>query len=216
MKKTLTCLLALILVLTCVFAMTACKEDEDPKKESEAESEAEDTSSIEDTSAEGNSSVEDTSSAESQPEGYQPAEGYKLYTEDGFSFAYPENWVFAPGATVSITGDDGNNIALTYEAASEETTKVYESLSKDTFMELLGNVFEAMGMQIGEYDVKRETNGSGVEIIRCEYSLTFEDLQMKMYQFIVLGEETHYTVTVCEVTDISHVADEVFKSIALD
>ena len=69
MKKLLSFLLALTLVLICAFAMTACKEDEDPKKESEAE---------------------EASSAEtvSESKEYVLADGYKLFDKDGVSFAY--------------------------------------------------------------------------------------------------------------------------------
>ena len=98
MKRLLTCLLALILVLTCVFAMTACGEKEDPKKESEAE----DTSSV--------GSAESAESAESTPEAYKPAKGYKLYSKSGISFAYPENWEIEDDV---IIDENGNNINMT-------------------------------------------------------------------------------------------------------
>ena len=145
MKRLLSILLVLTLALTCVFAMTACKEDEDPKKESQAESEAEDTSSEDTSSAEDTSSVEDTSSAETVPE------GYALYSAEGISFVYPEDWTLSDNMMID---SNGNNINMTYTAASKEAAEVYESLSNDTFMDLLGNIYEAMGMTINSYDVK--------------------------------------------------------------
>ena len=207
MKRFLSILLVLTLALTCVFAMTACKEDEDPKKESQAESEAEDTSSEDTSSAEDTSSVEDTSSAETV------AEGYALYSAEGISFVYPEDWTLSDNMMID---SNGNNINMTYTAASKEAAEVYESLSNDTFMDLLGNIYEAMGMTIDSYDVKTNPNENGVKIICCRFSLSLEGIEMNMCQFLVLGEKKHYTVTVTEMTDIDDVVDEVFKSIRID
>lgn len=201
MKRLLTCLLALILVLTCVFAMTACGEKEDPKKESEAE----DTSSVE--------SAESAESAESTPEAYKPAKGYKLYSKSGISFAYPEDWEIEDDV---IIDENGNNINMNYSAASKAEAEVFRTLSNDTFMELMGNLYEAMGMSVSNHNVKTVTNASGVEVISCEFSLSFEGIEMNMCQFIILGEKKHYTITITEMTDIDAVIAEVLKSITIE
>ena len=201
MKKTLTCLLALVLVLTSLFAMTACGEKEDPKKESEAE----DTSSVE--------SAESAESAESTPEAYKPAKGYKLYSKSGISFAYPEDWEIEDDV---IIDDDGNNINMNYSAASKAEAEVFRTLSNDTFMELMGNLYEAMGMSVSNHNVKTVTNASGVEVISCEFSLSFEGIEMNMCQFIILGEKKHYTITITEMTDVDAVIAEVLKSITIE
>lgn len=208
MKRFLTFLLAAALVLTCAFAMTACGEEETSRGGSEAESQAE---------SKAESETEGTSSAEtvSTPEEYVLAEGYKLYAGDDISFAYPEDWDLIDGVNPVMADANGNSINLMSELANQQNTQLYESLSNDTFMELMGSVFEAMGMEIGEYSVETKTNDRGVEIICCAYSLTYEGMQMNMQQFVILGEETHYTVTVTEVTEIDAVIDEVFKSITV-
>ena len=195
MKRLLTCLLAFVLVLTCLFAMTACGEKEEPKKESEAE----DTSSAE--------------SAESTPEAYKPAKGYKLYSKSGISFAYPENWEIEDDV---IIDENGNNINMTYSAASKADAEVFRTLSNDTFMELMGNLYEAMGMSVSNHNVKTVTNASGVEVISCEFSLSIEDIEMNMCQFIILGEKKHYTITITEMTDVDAVIAEVLKSITIE
>ncbi len=195
MKRLLTCLLALVLVLTCLFAMTACGEKEEPKKESEAE----DTSSAE--------------SAESTPEAYKTAKGYKLYSKSGISFAYPENWEIEDDV---IIDENGNNINMTYSAASKADAEVFRTLSNDTFMELMGNIYEAMGMSVSNHNVKTVTNASGVEVISCEFSLSIEDIEMNMCQFIILGEKKHYTITITEMTDVDAVIAEVLKSITIE
>lgn len=198
MKKTLTCLLALVLVLTSLFAMTACGEKEDPKKESEAE----DTSS-----------VESAESAESTPEAYKPAKGYKMYSKSGISFAYPEDWEIENDV---IIDDNGNNINMTYSAASKADAEVFRTLSNDTFMELMGSIYEAMGMSVSNHNVKTVTNASGVEVISCEFSLSIEGIEMNMCQFIILGEKKHYTITITEMTDVDAVIAEVLKSITIE
>lgn len=210
MKKTLICLLALVLVLTCLFAMTACKEDEDPKKESEAE----DTSSLAEISSVESTSSQESASSETDTSSEEAAlEGYALYSKDGISFVYPEDWEIENDI---IIDENGNNINMTYTAASKEAAEVYESLSNDTFMDLLGNIYEAMGMTINSYDVKTNPNENGVKIICCRFSLSLEGIEMNMCQFLVLGEKKHYTVTVTEMTDIDDVVDEVFDSIRID
>ena len=194
MKKLLSFLLALTLVLTCAFAMTACKEDEDPKKESEAE---------------------EASSAEtvSESKEYVLADGYKLFDKDGVSFAYPKDWTLTNGSNPIMQDTKGNNINVVYEVATKQNTETYKKLSKSTFMELLGNYLEAMGMEIGEYSVEKKTNDGDVEIICLTYSASMQGVAMTLNQYIILGEEKHFTVTVTEVTDIDGVVKEVFKSI---
>ncbi len=197
MKKVLTCLLALTLVLTCVFAMTACGEQEEPKKESEAE----DTSSTEETV--------------STPKEYVLAEGYKPFGTSALSFAYPKDWTLTDSDNPVMADDQGNSVNLVSETANDQNTELYTSLSQDTFMELMGNVFEAMGMDIGTYSVEKKTNDQGVEMVVCTYSLTYQEIEMTMTQFILVGEKNHYTITVTAVADIDEVTAEVFKSITL-
>ncbi len=198
MKRFLTCLLALTLVLGCVFALASCGEEETPKTESKAESKNEEASS------------QDTVS---ESKDYVLAEGYKLYTKKDISFAYPEDWELTDGANPIMLDEMGNNFNLTYENANKENTQLYKTLSNDNFMEYFGNVFEAMGMNIKSYDVKRVTNAGGVEIIRCEYSISYQNINMNMYQFIIPGEKTHYNVTATEMTSISDEVKELFDSI---
>ena len=114
-----------------------------------------------------------------------------------------------------MADDQGNSVNLVSETANDQNTELYTSLSQDTFMELMGNVFEAMGMDIGAYSVEKKTNDQGVEMVVCTYSLTYQEIEMTMTQFILVGEKNHYTITVTAVTDIDEVTAEVFKSITL-
>lgn len=210
MKKTLTCLLALVLVLTSLLAMTACGEKEEPKKESEAEdtSSLAEISSVESTSSQESAFSEtDISSEETAPE------GYALYSKDGISFVYPEDWEIENDI---IIDDNGNNINMTYSAASKADAEVFRTLSNDTFMELMGSIYEAMGMSVSNHNVKTVTNASGVEVISCEFSLSIEGIEMNMCQFIILGEKKHYTITITEMTDVDAVIAEVLKSITIE
>ena len=127
----------------------------------------------------------------------------KVYNEFGWNY-YPEifgqqllSWLKARGFSPKNALDLGCG------------TGVLCRILKDAGM-------EAMGMEIGSYSVEKKTNGGDVEIICLTYSASMQGVGMKMYQYIILGEKKHYTVTVTEMTDIDDVVDEVFKSIRID
>ncbi|MBO7157642.1 MAG: hypothetical protein J6W31_03475 [Clostridia bacterium] len=179
--------------MSCMLALASCGEEETSKNE--------DASSAEEVSV---------------SKEYVLAEGYKLFDKDGVSFAYPKGWTLTDGSNPIMMDTNGNNINVVYETATKQNTETYKKLSKSTFMDLLGNYLEAMGMEIGDYSVEKKTNGGDVEIICLAYSVSMQGVGMKMYQYIILGEKKHYTVTVTEMTDIDDVIDEVFKSIRID
>lgn len=193
MKRFLTCLLALVLAMSCMLALASCGEEETSKNE--------DASSAEEASV---------------SKEYVLAEGYKLFDKDGVSFAYPKGWTLTDGSNPIMVDANGNNINVVYETATKQNTETYKKLSKSTFMDLLGNYLEAMGMEIGDFSVEKKTNGGDVEIICLAYSVSMQGVGMKMYQYIILGEKKHYTVTVTEMTEVGDVVDEVFKSIRID
>ncbi len=198
MKKRLLCLLALVLALGCLLALTAC----DEKTESTAKTDSE----------EENESVE--SKDESQaPVAYTPAEGYTLYEKGAVSFAYPADWSLADGTNPIMTGANGNNINLVTETATKENTEMYKSLSEQTFAEQIGNTLISAGITFSNVNVETRTNDGGVEVIYCSYDGTYVGVQMTFYQYIILGEKNHYTITATAVSDMSDIVEELFKSI---
>ena len=192
MKKTMTRLLAVLLILSCIFAMTACDEEKDDKKTDKDESVSVDT--------------------EKNKE-YTLAEGYSLYQKEGISFAYPSSWTLTDGSSPVMTSSNGNNFNMSYELANKENTEAYESLSKDTFMELIGNMLVAMGMTVSGVEVETKTNDGGVEIIVCTYDATYMGKQMSYCQYFILGVEKHYIITATAFAPMDDAVEELFKSI---
>ena len=85
MKRFLTCLLALVLAMSCMLALASCGEEETSEKE-------------------------DASSAAeiSVSKDYVLAEGYKLFEKDGVSFAYPKGWTLTDGSNPIMMDTNGN------------------------------------------------------------------------------------------------------------
>ncbi len=201
MKRTMTRILAILLLMGCFLTMTAC--DEAAESKGETESEQKDTSvSQEETSA--------------PKEAYTPAEGYTLYQKGSISFAYPEAWTLTEGASPIMTGPSGNNINLVSETATEENTRAYKSLTRQNFMEYIGNALVAMGMTVSNVKVETKTNDNGTEMIVCSYDATYAGKQMSFYQYIIVGEKTHYTVTATELASMADVVEELYKSIRVE
>ena len=194
MKKTMTRLLAVLLILGCILAMTACGDKDDDKQTDKEES----------TSA----SVEEGKNKE-----YTLAEGYKLYENDDLSFAYPSSWTLTEGSSPIMTSSNGNNFNMSYELANKENTAAYKSLTKDTFMDLIGNMLVAMGMTVSGVEVETKTNDGGVEIIVCTYDATYVGKQMSFCQYLIVGEDKHYTITATAVVPMDDAVEELFKSI---
>ena len=100
MKRFLTCLLALVLAMSCMLALASCGEEETSKNE--------DASSAEEASV---------------SKEYVLAEGYKLFDKDGVSFAYPKGWTLTDGSNPIMMDTNGNNINVDYETATKQNTK---------------------------------------------------------------------------------------------
>lgn len=200
MKKTMTRLLAILLILGCFLAMTACDEATESKEKTEFASE----------------DNADGGEASKAPVAYTPPQGYTLYQKGAISFAYPDSWTLTDGSNPVMTGPSGNNINLVSEVATEENTKLYKSLSKQNFMEYIGNALVAMGMTVSNVEIGKETNDSGVEMIVCTYDATYVGKQMSFCQYIILGKDNHYTVTATECVSMADVVEELFKSIRVE
>ena len=178
MKKSITRLLAVLLVLGCVLALAACDEKSSGKP-------------------------------------YTLAEGYKLYENDDLSFAYPSSWTLTDGSTAMMVGTNGNNFNVVYETANEENTDAYENMTEDTFMDLMGEMLQGMGMTLSGVEVETKTNDGGVEMVVCTYDATYAGKEMSFCQYLIVGEDKHYTITATAVVPMDDAVEELFKSIRL-
>ena len=178
MKKSITRLLAVLLVLGCVLALAACDEKSSGKP-------------------------------------YTLAEGYKLYENDDLSFAYPSSWTLTDGSTAVMVGADGSNFNVAFVIANEENTDAFENMTEDTFMDLMGETLESMGMTLSGVEVETKTNDGGVEMVVCTYDATFAGKEISFCQYLIIGEEKHYTITATAFVSMEDAVEELFKSIRL-
>ena len=187
MKKFLSMLLALVLVLSVLAVFSACDSD-DKKKDDDDKKEAA-------TTTENKVEIPD---------------GYKLYEGDAFSFAYPKSWSVDTTASLPIIKDmtTGNNINIYTEAK----TTVYDGLTLERFNSEFVPAYSATGMTVTNASVNNKTT-NGISLIEIKYSATMGEINMKQTQFIFTEGESTYTVTVTEVQAVDGLADNVFKTL---
>jgi hypothetical protein len=194
MKKILCTLLALMLLVGCIFTLVSCDTEKDKKEDNKK-----------DEQAEGDKSEDDK--IEDDNEIFIP-EGYELYSNGAISFAYPKGWTKQDAAVVLLIGDNGNNITVSWEAKSD----LYENMTLDTFNTTLKPVYEAMGITVSNVKIeKKETNG--LKVLQISHNTTNNSVSMKQTQYTVAQGDKNYTVTVTEVVSDVELVTTVFNTL---
>ena len=143
MKKILSLILALLMMVSAMFAFASCES-----------SDADDNDEKED--------VDDKKDDNSKKEPTVP-EGYKMYDNGDIRFAYPEEWRVDDGSVAVISSKNGgNNITVAYEDKSD----FYDDLTADEFMSTMGPQFSAFGQNISNAKVAHPTNEAGVKLTK--------------------------------------------------
>lgn len=190
MKRLLSVLLALMLVIGCIFALSACGDEEE-------------TSVAETSVAETASSEPETSKT-----GTTLTETYKgetlTYEKGAISFAYPADWTFTDGSIPQmIDVETGNNINLVTETLTDDTREVYAELDTEYYNNSLKPAYEAMGYSVGSATVEKITNQNGVALASLSYSMTYSGVEMDMVQIFCMDDTDCYIITYTGVTDSS-------------
>lgn len=185
MKKILSLVLALLMMVSAMFAFASCESpDVDDKDEKE----------------------------ENKEENKEPTvpDGYKMYDNGDIRFAYPEEWMVSDGSVVVISSENGgNNITVAYESKSD----FYDDLTADEFMSTMGPQFSALGQNISNVKVAHPTNEVGVKLTKISLNNTVSGVNMKQTMYVISSGNLNYIVTVTEVQANTKLVNTVFDTL---
>ncbi|MBQ9784874.1 MAG: hypothetical protein IJW29_05190 [Clostridia bacterium] len=171
MKKFLSLILALCMMLSCMLLLSACDKKEDDGENDEPKE---------------NLTVEAPS-------------GYKAWSNEAIGFAYPSAWseVDTGYAVILIMVQDqlGNSI----NALSEAKNTVYSTVTNENFMEVMGPSFEMVGSNIADHAVTRFKLSNDMQVIRFTFKNTMKvsGVSVTVYQaqyYVNVGART-YAIT---------------------
>ena len=190
MKKILSLILALLMMVSAMFAFASCES-----------SDADDNDEKED--------VDDKKDDNSKKEPTVP-EGYKMYDNGDIRFAYPEEWKVDDGSVAVISSKNGgNNITVAYEDKSD----FYDDLTADEFMSTMGPQFSALGQKISNVKVAHPTNEVGVKLTKISLNNTVSGVNMKQTMYVISSGSLNYIVTVTEVQANTKLVNNVFNTL---
>lgn len=199
MRKILTAVVALSLLVGGAIAFTACDGGNDQESATASESVAYENSSE-------SSSVE--VSENSTTENVIP-EGYQLYSNGYVAFAYPLGWGKTDGSVVILnSATSTNNITVSYEPKSD----IYLTMTTESFATDLKPILEEVGMKITNESVTQKSKGD-LAITEISYTATIETISMDQTQFCVQAGEYCYFVTITEVTPDQELIDTVYNTL---
>ncbi len=135
-------------------------------------------------------------------------EGYTVYENDALSFAYPEEWTKTDGSTVTLTGKNGNNITVVYEAK----TDAYEKWTTESYKTDMIPIYEGMGFTIKNPKVE-QTETNGLKITKITHTATMGGKTMDQTQYVATIGDSTYTVTVTEVESDDALVQNVFDTL---
>lgn len=190
MKKILSLILALLMMVSAMFAFASCESfDADGNDEKE--------------------DVDDKKDDNSKKEPTVP-EGYKMYDNGDIRFAYPEEWKVDDGSVAVISSKNGgNNITVAYEDKSD----FYDDLTAEKFMSTMGPQFSAFGQNISNVKVAHPTNEAGVKLTKISFNNTVSGVKMNQTMYVIASGSRNYIVTVTEVTTDAELVNTVFDTL---
>lgn len=191
MKRTLSLLLAILLILSSLLGMVSCDLNR-------------------------TDSEHDDDAAEENKENKLPKapKGYKLYKNDVIQFAYPEDWQVTEGSVTVITPKDNsnttNNIAINYDTLGD----MYANMTSESYFEMVKPQYQAMGMHVTNVNLtKKVTNG--INVIEITQHNTVLGIGMNQTQYIVSIGQKNYIVTITEVQPDKDLVNTVFSTLAI-
>lgn len=140
--------------------------------------------------------------------------GYAEYNDGYVSFAYPEDWTITSG-TVTIlsdpTGATASNIALT----SEPYSTLYETMTAEDYMSLVGASYQASGLIISDVQVDTDYTGSGEQVTVISHNTSSNGISMVQALIIIPSGGRNCVVTITEqsFTEVLDVVMETLRSV---
>ena len=210
MKRLLSILLVLTLVIGCMFSLSSCfiKElvsSENSNKGNTGNPNQSDNQNS-NQSDNGNSSTSNEPSKPTQPE---IPYGYALFENHDLSFAYPETWECQKGSISIMMNNSGRNITVAYEAK----TDLYDDLTEETFNDMMSPTFSLMGITMSNIQIFEKTTTNNAEVVKITYKIYSQGSTMYQTLYITHTEEYTYTITITEHTSSTTLADVVYNTL---
>ena len=194
MKKLLSALLVLSLLVCCIASFSSCDLIEKILPQDNEEK---------------NPEAEKTPEAEKKPATPEVPEGYKLFKNDDISFAYPDNWGSEIGS-VSILQElsTSNNITVAYEAK----TTMYDDMTVSEFKKMMQPATSSVGMTISNVSISKEKTNN-LDVIKITYDVSLSGVEMTQTIFITHIDDKTYSITLTEVMASKEVKETLFKTL---
>ena len=198
MKRFLTLMLALVLVIGSILTLASCNNADSGNDDENEETKATTT-------------VATTTAATTAKTTVVP-EGYKTYKLADFSFVYPEKYsVEKDEAMVLMQGDSGNNINVVIE----DKHSLYDDMTVDSFNSEYKPVYEEMGMTISGVSVEDKTV-DGVKVKVLSYKAEFLGVTMSQTQAMFTSGNNTYSLTITVVDGDKSLANNVLESLTFN
>lgn len=187
MKKLICMLLALMMVLTMAVSFASCGESKEEKENTENE--------------------EGKTENEEKEEEVTVPDGYTMYENGDICFAIPESW--EKSTDDMIMDKNGNTINV----VTEDKTDLYDKLTKEEYEETYVPIYESMGMTVTNVSLEH-TETNGLKVLKVAYTMSVQGVSMKQTQYITTVGEKTYTVTVCLVSNVDGLVENVFNTLS--
>ena len=187
MKKFLSMMLALVVVLSAMSLFAAC----DKTGNNEENDDKNDVTTVA-------GAATTTVAATTEAPAPSIPNGYKLYNGEGFTVAYPSTWENVGTEEMDMYRDavSGDN----FNVVSEEKTDIYDNMTLESFNTEYIPVYESIGMVVTNAKLEHKTV-EGIKVLYLTFDVSVESVNMNMGQCsFTVGDKT-YTVTVTQVTD---------------
>ena len=210
MKRLLSILLVLTLVIGCMFSLSSCFTQE-PTNSGNTNQGDNGNSNQGDN---GNTNENDSGNSSTSNEPNKPTQpeipyGYTLFENHDLSFAYPETWECQKGSISIMMNTSGRNITVAYEAK----TDLYDDLTEEAFNDMMSPTFSLMGITMSNTQVFEKTTTNNAEVVKITYKIYSQGSTMYQTLYITHTEEYTYTITITEHTSSTTLADVVYDTL---
>lgn len=194
MKKLLSALLVLSLLICCIASFSSCDIIENILPQDNEEK---------------NPEAEKTPEAEKKPATPEVPEGYKLFKNDDISFAYPDNWGSEIGS-LSILQElsTNNNITVVYEAK----TTMYDDMTVSEFKKMMQPSMSSAGLTISNVSISKEKTNN-LDVIKITYDISSSGVEIAQTIFITHVDDKTYIITLTEVMSSKELGETLFKTL---
>ncbi len=139
--------------------------------------------------------------------------GYEEYNDGYVAIAYPEDWAIEPGEITIISDTSGTSSNITI--ANEMYSSIYDSLTAEQYIDLVGEAYAASGLEISNVEVTQTYSGSGEKVTKVTHTTSTNGIVMEQTLLVIGCGHFNYVVTATELenTELVDVVLETLHSV---